>query len=106
MNPCQSCGACCATLRITFPAAELAARGGCVPDALAEPYGNAMCMRTTAAGACIALRGTPGQVMACSIYEWRPQACRDFAPLAAVGRSDAACDEARRRRGLAPLGPA
>lgn len=103
MSTCQTCGACCATLRITFPAEELAGEGGCVPDSLAEPYGSVMCMRTTALGACIALRGTPGSDVACAIYEWRPQACREFAPLAALGRGDEACAEARRKLGLMSL---
>lgn len=103
MSPCQSCGACCATLRITFPAGELAAEGGSIPDRLAEPYGSVMCMRTTAEGRCIALRGTPGIDVGCTIYEWRPQPCREFAPLAALGRGDAACDAARRKVGLLPL---
>jgi uncharacterized protein len=103
MSPCQSCGACCATLRITFPAAELAGAGGSVPDRLAESYGSVMCMRTTAEGRCIALRGTLGTEVRCAIYEWRPQACREFAPLAALGRGDAGCDEARRKMGLPSL---
>lgn len=54
---------------------------------------------------CMALRGEVGGEVACSIYEFRPSACREFAPLAAVGRGDEACSEARRRHGLPLLNP-
>jgi Fe-S-cluster containining protein len=53
---------------------------------------------------CVALRGRIGEAVSCAIYEFRPVACRDFAPLAAVGNGDEACNDARRRHGLAPLG--
>lgn len=79
-----------------------------MPEALVEPVGhNLVCMRGTASAPsrCVALRGTIGQSVSCAIYEFRPIVCRDFAPLAAIGRGDEACGEARQRHGLAPLMP-
>lgn len=108
MNPCQTCGACCASFRVSFPADEMAGEGGgTVPEALCEPFGNVACMRTKVAGGlrCIALRGEIGVAADCAIYEFRPSSCREFAPLAVLGRGDSACDEARRRHGLAVLIP-
>lgn len=77
-----------------------------MPAGLTEAAGaQRACMRGTAAAPrrCVALRGQIGTAVSCAIYEFRPDACRDFAPLAAVGRGDEACTEARRRHGLPPL---
>ena len=107
MSPCQSCGACCASFRVSFPGDEVdAAPGGRVPEALVEPVGgDLVCMRGTASSPsrCVALRGIIGQSVSCAIYEFRPVVCRDFAPLAAVGRNDEACSDARRRHGMPQL---
>jgi Fe-S-cluster containining protein len=46
---------------------------------------------------CAALTGQVGRQVACGIYEWRPSPCREF-----QAGSDA-CQQARRRHGLAPL---
>jgi Fe-S-cluster containining protein len=105
MNACQTCGACCVSLRVSFPADEVDDRpGGDVPVGMTEPYGNVACMRTNAEGRCVALRGAVGQSVSCAIYEWRPSSCREFAPLAALGQGDDACNEVRRRCGLQVLG--
>lgn len=80
-----------------------------MPAGLTEPAGaQRACMLGTAAAPrrCVALRGQIGTAVACAIYEFRPDACRDFAPLAAVGRGDEACNDARRRHQLPPLGTA
>ena len=79
-----------------------------MPSALTEAIGpNLACMRgtTSAPMRCVALRGRIGESVSCAIYEFRASACRDFAPLAALGRGDDACNEARRRHGLMPLVP-
>ena len=106
-NHCQTCGACCAAYRVSFYCDEIDDfPGGVVPAGLTEPVTAATaCMRGTAAQPprCIALRGSIGDSVSCLIYQQRPSACREFAPLAAVGRGDDACDDARRRHGLAPL---
>jgi Fe-S-cluster containining protein len=107
VSHCQSCGACCANYRVSFPCREVDDQaGGWVPIALVEESTpQVVCMRGTAAAParCIALRGTIGESVSCAIYEFRPSACRDFAPLAAAGRGDEACNDARRRHGMAPL---
>lgn len=104
---CQACGACCGTFRVAFHESELDDQpGGFVPAGLTETIAHgAVCMRGTGAAPvrCVALRGTIGEAVACAIYDMRPSPCRDFAPLAAVGRGDEACNDARRRHGLPPL---
>ncbi|MDP1981590.1 MAG: YkgJ family cysteine cluster protein [Sulfuritalea sp.] len=109
MNHCQQCGACCATYRVSFHAEEVDVMpGGRVPAGLVEPIGGQLvCMRGTASAPqrCMALRGRIGEAVSCAIHEFRPSACREFAPLAAVGRGDEACNEARRRHQLPPLNP-
>lgn len=106
-NPCTSCGACCATFRVEFHCGDLDDEpGGRVPAALAERVTAAMaCMRGTERQPprCIALRGEIGRAVSCAIYESRPGPCSEFAPLAAAGRGDEACNEARRRHHLPPL---
>lgn len=106
-NPCLSCGACCASYRVSFYCGETDDfPGGTVPTGLTEQITSVMaCMRGTAAQPprCIALRGEVGKEVFCVIHEFRPSACREFAPFAAVGRGNDACNEARRRHGLPPL---
>lgn len=110
MSPCQACGACCATFRVSFPDNEVeGAAGGRVPRALVDDVSrHVVCMRGTAGAPmrCVALRGSIGDAVSCAIYEFRSSSCRDFAPLAQLGRGDESCNEARRRHGLAPLIPA
>jgi len=85
MSPCQSCGACCASFRVDFHAAELA--GGAyawdagVPRELAVPViGETMRMLGTDAAPprCAALRGEIGRAVDCVIYSARPSPCREF----------------------------
>jgi Fe-S-cluster containining protein len=104
-SPCQRCCACCATYCVSFHRDEIDA--GQIPAGLTEPLTvTTVCMRGTGAQPvrCIALRGEIGESVSCAIYEYRPGACSEFAPLAAIGRGDEACDDARRRHGLPPLG--
>jgi uncharacterized protein len=107
VSPCQRCGACCAAYRVSFHPDETDEfPGGCVPTGLTDQITAVMaCMRGTAAQPprCIALHGRIGESASCAIYDQRPSACREFAPLAAVGRGDEACNEARRRHNLPPL---
>ena len=108
VSVCCACGACCATYRITLPRVELDnAPEGWVPAALTEPYtATTACMRecTDIPGRCIALQGTIGVAVSCSIYPQRPSACSEFAPFSTLGYGDEACNEARRRHGLPSLG--
>lgn len=89
-----------------FHRSELAgatARG--VPDAMTVPVTGALVrMRgTDEEPRCVALAGEIGVRAHCTIYSSRPSPCRDFAPYAALGIGEDACDRARARHGLPPL---
>lgn len=108
-NPCLRCGACCASFRVDFAREEWAGAGGFgfVPEGLAEPISEHLCrMRGTdhAQPRCAALIGRIGEAARCAIHEWRPSPRREFGLRAPLGIGDEACDRARRRHGLAPLG--
>ena len=106
-DPCTRCGACCAAFRVDFHCSELAsAVAGGMPDALTVPVTASLVrMRGTddAPPRCIALAGEIGVRVHCSLYASRPSPCRDFAPYAALGIGEDACDRARARHGLPPL---
>jgi Fe-S-cluster containining protein len=106
-TPCTRCGACCATYRVSFPRTELdEAPGGVVPAHLTERIDDrGVLMRGTAEASprCVALRGSVGVAVSCSIYECRPSPCRAFASGAAFGHGDIGCGDARRLHGLPPL---
>jgi uncharacterized protein len=95
-NPCQSCGACCAHFRIMLYPDEVSPLGG-VPRALTEPAGGAFCMKGTAAypPRCIALEGEPGSAVRCTIYEQRPQVCREFNEYETDGSPNMRCFKLR-----------
>lgn len=79
---------------------------GGVPDAMTVAVtGELVRMRGTdeAPPRCVALAGDIGCGVRCTIYAGRPSPCRDFAPYAALGIGEDACDRARRRHGLPPL---
>lgn len=99
-SPCQSCGACCAAFRVDFSSFELDDQGGAVPSGLAVEVTGATCrMRGTdhSPPRCAALAGRIGERVACAIYEWRPNPCRELEP------GSTGCERARLRHGLAPL---
>ncbi|MEY2621042.1 MAG: hypothetical protein RIT26_862 [Pseudomonadota bacterium] len=101
MSHCQQCGACCALFRVDFSIYELDEYGGSVPGGLAVPVnGNTCRMRGTdhVPIRCAALTGQVGQHVGCGIYEWRPNPCREFS------EGSDACNRARQRHGLAPIG--
>ncbi|MEJ2508519.1 MAG: YkgJ family cysteine cluster protein [Gammaproteobacteria bacterium] len=106
-SPCLSCGACCAHFRVSFYWSEAESfLGGRVPIALTAPLGRhrlAMAGTDCAAPRCVALHGTVGDTLRCSIYDDRPSPCRDFVPSWQDGRPNPRCDEARAAYGLAPL---
>ncbi|SFT70176.1 hypothetical protein SAMN05192562_1011579 [Kosakonia arachidis] len=106
LNPCMSCGACCAYFRVSFYWAEADDAGGSVPAQLTEqltPLLRCMCGTNQKQSRCVALEGTPGESARCSIYEGRPSPCREFAMSGESGEVNEACDRARARYGLAPL---
>ncbi|MCC9647849.1 YkgJ family cysteine cluster protein [Rubrivivax sp. JA1029] len=108
MNPCLTCGACCASWRVDFDRDEWGGAGGMVPETLAEEITSRLCrMRGTdrTPPRCAALVGSVGVQASCAIHEWRPSPCRELGARANLGIGDDACDAARRRHGLAPLNP-
>ncbi len=107
LDHCGRCGACCAAFRVDFHVSELRDQhGNGVPEHMAVPVARTlMRMRGTdeESPRCIALTGEVGCSVACAIYADRPSPCRDFAPYAALGIGEPACDRARARYGLDPL---
>ena len=88
LNPCMSCGACCAYFRVSFYWAEADDAGGSVPAQLTEPVTPFLrCMRGTN----------------CRIYEQRPSPCREFMMSGENDEANEACDRARAYYGLPPL---
>ncbi len=105
-NACIGCGACCASFRVDFAAAELQSAGGDVPDGIATPLTAGLArLRGTdhLPPRCAALTGRVGVDARCAVHEWRPSPCREFGLRAPHGIADAACTRARSRHGLPPL---
>lgn len=106
LEPCLECGACCASLVVSFHRSQLASEGGCVPDALTWPETTSTCRMRGTDGSpprCEALRGTVGEAVSCAIYADRPDPCREFAAHGVFGIANADCNRVRRRHGLPPL---
>lgn len=100
-SPCQTCGACCSTYRVSFYWAESTAHpDGRVPVELTASVTPVIrCMQGTdsAAPRCVALEGTVGACVGCRIYAQRPSVCREVQP------GDDFCRRARQHHGLPPL---
>lgn len=98
-NPCLACGACCAHFRVSFYWSEAETNG--LPPLLTEQINPFFaCMAGTndpAAPRCVALSGTVGEQVACTVYAQRPSACKE------VEAGDDKCNRARARHGLEPL---
>ncbi len=106
INPCMTCGACCANFRVSFYWAEGSDAGGPVPESYTEPLTPFLrCMQGTNQKhpRCVALEGTPGEAVRCTIYEGRPSPCREFTQHGEHGVSNDACNRARARFNLPPL---
>lgn len=109
MNPCISCGACCAYFRVQFYWREANAQDSKhpVPQHLFEELTDQhRCMKGTAdkhRPKCEALAGRIGQDAKCSIYELRPTPCRAFKASYEDGVRHSRCDEARAWHGLRAL---
>lgn len=100
-SPCQTCGACCSTFRVSFYWAETSAHPeGRVPVELTNSVAPVTrCMQGTDARQprCVALRGQVGGEVSCAIYARRPSVCHEVQP------GDDFCQRARRHHGLPPL---
>ncbi|MBJ3815554.1 YkgJ family cysteine cluster protein [Shimwellia pseudoproteus] len=106
INPCMTCGACCAWFRVSFYWAEGDDAAGPVPAAMTEPVTPFLrCMSGTnqKSPRCTALQGEPGKQVSCTIYHQRPSTCREFAMSGENGVTNGACNRARAAWGLAPL---
>lgn len=114
-NPCLSCGACCATFRVSFYWREADEEsGGAVPPELTDHLtGLRLCMKGTNRShpRCAALEGEIGCSVHCTIYDRRPSPCRNFGILFKDGVWQAGiedlmrCNQARAAWGLLPLFP-
>jgi Fe-S-cluster containining protein len=80
VNPCTTCGACCAQFRVSFYWSESDAHpGGRVPAAFTvavTPHRLAMRGTEGRSPRCAALEGEVGEPVRCTIYEQRPTPCR------------------------------
>jgi uncharacterized protein len=106
MHPCQSCGACCASFRVSFHWSETLAESHRVPSDLTQPVTpHLLAMKGTdqETPRCQALDGVVGQKVSCLIYPNRSSTCRNFRPSFEDGYQSAICGEARSKRGLKPL---
>ena len=98
LNICRSCGACCASFRVSFYWVEAPQRG--LPNSCVEqvnPYLAGMAGTNQPAPRCRALQGEVGQRVACLVYPLRPSPCRELQP------GDEKCNRARAKHGLAAL---
>lgn len=104
---CLTCGACCATFRVSFYWGEAETElGGVVPIALTEKLNDfRRVMRGTnqPRPRCIALDGQVGHCVTCTIYPNRPTPCRDFPVSWSNGTANEECDKARSAWGLPPI---
>ncbi len=107
-NPCITCGACCASFRVSFYWGECSNGFGRVPAELTEEvtqFRRAMIGTTGKNLKCVALTGEIGNCVSCSIYEVRSSVCREFAFSWQDGVQNERCDSSRVAHGLSPLKP-
>lgn len=109
VNPCLSCGACCAHFRVSFYWSEAHPElGWGIPETLLANLNIYRCvMRGTdrPQPRCEALLGDVGHAVRCTIYEQRPSPCREFKMAWEEGQANTACDRARQAWGLPPISP-
>lgn len=108
-HPCLTCGACCASFRVSFywREAEPSEHDFAVPELYWEdttPTYRAMKgTNTKHQPKCVALKGRIGDRVSCSIYSQRPSPCRAFEASYETGVHNEKCDRAREKHGLKPL---
>jgi uncharacterized protein len=98
-NPCFACGGCCSSFRVSFYHGEIAGMPfGWVPEQQVEKLNESRaCMKGTnqKMPRCVALSGTPGEQVACTIYEQRPSPCREFDAWDESGQPNPRCQTLR-----------
>lgn len=108
LHPCQKCGACCAIFQVSFDRVEANPDHFNVPTQMMvsiSPKRNALKFINPNRKRCLALKGSLGQNVSCSIYKNRPSPCRNFKASYENGIHQSRCDEARVKIGLSPLSP-
>lgn len=104
---CQSCGACCATFRVSFYWAETTLHPfGTVPEHMTEQLTpSRSCMKGTSSNnpRCCALEGNIGEQVSCNIYTARSQTCREYDVFSPDGTLNPRCNPAREKHGLPAL---
>ncbi|MFH1153135.1 MAG: YkgJ family cysteine cluster protein [Pseudomonadota bacterium] len=104
---CESCGACCAFFRVSFPCTETEdTHFFPVPAAMTLVQNLAqrfMIGTQTRTPRCIALEGSVGYKVRCTIYENRPSTCRNFILSWENNTGNLLCDQARASFGLQPF---
>jgi len=109
INPCVSCGACCAYYRASFYWTEANdTEGGTVPVEMTDRldlHRRVMKGTNRPQPRCIALQGKIGSCVKCSIYDVRSSVCREFMYSGQNGIPNDRCDKARAAWGLPPLMP-
>lgn len=112
-SPCLTCGACCATFRVSFYWREADdAPEGTVPVRMTEnltPHLRCMAGTNQPQPRCAALIGTVGEAVRCAIYDQRPSVCVAFGvhwendTLTVMPEDLERCNQARARWSLPPL---
>jgi uncharacterized protein len=107
INPCLSCGACCALFKVVFDQSETDGyQVGGVPAQYSVRIGQSLCaMRGTDTfnKRCAALEGSVTRRVSCAIYGQRPSCCRDFRAGWEKDIINPICNRARTAYGLQPF---
>lgn len=105
---CLTCGACCASFRVSFYWSESdEAVVNYVPPDMTCHVAPLLCtMKETDQREpwCVALQGSVGVSVRCSIYDRRPSVCHEVVPSGQGAVANFWCDRARALWGLPPLG--
>lgn len=94
MSHCQTCGACCASFRVSFYWGEEVPAQLTIPI---TPHRAAMRGTDRKSVRCIALSGEVGRQVGCTIYPQRSSTCREFT------EGSPECAKARALHGLPAL---
>lgn len=105
----MTCGLCCSNFRVSFYHGEVEGMPyGHVPAEMVEKLNESRaCMQGTNQKnpRCVALSGTLGVQVACTIYAQRPTPCREFEVWEADGSVNERCQALRQAAGLPLVQP-
>lgn len=97
--PCQECGACCSYFKITFYK-DINKQLPTDMVIKINKNTNAMKGADIFKGKCCAFNGTIGKNCECTIYNVRPNVCREFPVYLRNGKQNPKCYRAREHFGL------